>query len=1578
MKRPLVLVVGILLVAPQLARACNINWTGSKGDGQWQTAGNWDLNRVPIVTDDVCVTNPSFSVNASGQIDIDSLNLLGTLTLTGAGMNLHSTSITSVLTILTVGSGSGLFIYGSANFPGTVTLAAGGTIGGNTSGDVATGSATITGTFMVTGNSTFSVLTIRNQGMINITQPNVQLTLGNSGTVTNQAAGVISIQADGVTINASGTFYNSGTFSKGGTTTGTSTLNMAGESSFINTRLVAANSGTLVLNLSPSTSGNTSTGAFNAGANSILRFATGNITLNAGTRFGGTGTLDLTGAVWTVSAPVTVSTANLILDGTTNELIQGSSSLTLNGKTTWNGGVVALSGSSSTVTVNADKTLLITTANTHGLTCALDILGTVNQNTALLADDLNMGGTMTIEPGAKLNLEADGGVHGSGTIYDLGTFTKTGGTGVSNIDYEGKFNIATTNGTYGTVAVTKGTLNFANSSGGSFNGTSTVDEGATLQFSAGIYLVQDGAKFSGSGTTLISGSSSWNLQGGGTGAIGISVGPGVFQLNGVAGTSLIQGTGNLTVNSKTFNFTGGEMTGTGTITIPDGVTLSISAPAGSSHSASVYILGQTVNNSGIAQITDWSSLYLGGGVTWTNVTATSEFTFKDDGDIADNGGGVTFNNNGIVQKTGGGSIASEINFTGTFNNNGTVKVAAGTLRLNPSVGQSPGKMGQTSTFSADEGATLGFYRKWTISTGTMMIGTGKIVLIGTWNLSADLTVTSATFLMFGQVIDVGGTFNLMLNDPTITLGDTGGTALRQSILQNGKPVGTIKIKNGSQVTVSGGFVIDACIMENFGTLTFNSAIYHGMVTIQDGAVLVNEIGGVITLDKSVNDSTAAIVVNTGNGFTNAGTLDLGTDSGANPTQIIGGTSPFKNLGTLTIPPGHAFKPVNGYTEDGTTILNKGNLIMGATSFVNGAVEGTGIVGGTGSIDDILGKIQAGMQGTAPDRLGSSASATVGILNLSVPLTIESGGTMVAVLNGTAPGTQYDQIISTSSVALGGTLNLQFGDGFSPKASNSFAILSFASSTGSFASVVTPSSTCAATLTTTSTSLSVAFTSSNVAVTIAPTAVTLAESTQQQFTDTVTNGCGNGVTWKVKEGAAGGTITSAGLYTAPAATGTFHVVVTSVGAPGKSATSTVTVTAAAGKDLSVTPRAAVARPGGSVHFAASQSVTWSVAEGTAGGSISATGIYTAAQKPGLYHVIASGSDNAADHAIVNVAVVKGNLKSAYVANIEKNSISVLTASNSSGEPTGPLHETQSVATGHSPVALAVSRQGLLLAANRDSNDVSAFATAYAVLQHVSGQAVDTGTGPSAVAWDPFGRLAFVTNAGSDEISIFSAYQSGGQLSYLGKHALETGDKPSAVAVHPTAPLVFVASAGGNDLHGFTYDLTGRLSAMSGSPFAAGKRPAAIAVDPAGKFLFVANRGSADVSVFVIDAPSETVHEVAGSPFPAGKEPAALVTDATGSYLFVANHRSNTISSFLIESKTGALTPLSQTPFAIQGPTALAADPSGRYLFVANDTTGGVLRLTLDVATGTLTPADVTTEPGSASAIVLVGDWNAQAP
>jgi hypothetical protein len=78
----------------------------------------------------------------------------------------------------------------------------------------------------------------------------------------------------------------------------------------------------------------------------------------------------------------------------------------------------------------------------------------------------------------------------------------------------------------------------------------------------------------------------------------------------------------------------------------------------------------------------------------------------------------------------------------------------------------------------------------------------------------------------------------------------------------------------------------------------------------------------------------------------------------------------------------------------------------------------------------------------------------------------------------------------------------------------------------------------------------------IVVVISPKTVDV--STTQQFTASVTGTANVAVTWSVAGGNANGTITSAGMYTAPLTAGTYQVTATSVADPTKSDTATVTV------------------------------------------------------------------------------------------------------------------------------------------------------------------------------------------------------------------------------------------------------------------------------------------------------------------------------------------------------------------------------------------------------------------------------------
>lgn len=98
----------------------------------------------------------------------------------------------------------------------------------------------------------------------------------------------------------------------------------------------------------------------------------------------------------------------------------------------------------------------------------------------------------------------------------------------------------------------------------------------------------------------------------------------------------------------------------------------------------------------------------------------------------------------------------------------------------------------------------------------------------------------------------------------------------------------------------------------------------------------------------------------------------------------------------------------------------------------------------------------------------------------------------------------------------------------------------------------------------------------VLVAVSPATASLTTGATQQFIATLTGTVNTAITWT----ATGGTITSGGLFTAPASAGTYTVKATSVADATKSATSTVTVTAPAPAPAAAKPVAAYAFSEGS--------------------------------------------------------------------------------------------------------------------------------------------------------------------------------------------------------------------------------------------------------------------------------------------------------------------------------------------------------------------------------------------------------------
>jgi 6-phosphogluconolactonase (cycloisomerase 2 family) len=314
----------------------------------------------------------------------------------------------------------------------------------------------------------------------------------------------------------------------------------------------------------------------------------------------------------------------------------------------------------------------------------------------------------------------------------------------------------------------------------------------------------------------------------------------------------------------------------------------------------------------------------------------------------------------------------------------------------------------------------------------------------------------------------------------------------------------------------------------------------------------------------------------------------------------------------------------------------------------------------------------------------------------------------------------------------------------------------------------------------------------------------------------------------------------------------------------------------------------------------------------------------------------------------------------------------------------------VDTGAGPNSVAVAPSGkLAYVANSGSNDISAYTIDFTGLPapidadpNTAGvQNFAAAAGPFSIAIDSSERFVYAADSSGGAVSAYQINTATGAMVAMSGRVL-AGTNPHSITIDPTGQFVFVANFGSNDVSAYMIEpIFGALTpvdANTGTPtidnFPAGTGPFAVAVHPSGKFAYVANSNSNSVSAYTIGTsatargaliPIDADPNTAGvQNFPAGPFPVALAFDPSGKYLYVTNDTAtNNLTVLAIDPNTGALSPLSGSPFSAgDQPFSVCIDPSGKFAYAANSSSSSVSAWTIDPGTGTLTAIDA--DPGTA--------------
>ncbi len=746
-----------------------------------------------------------------------------------------------------------------AVYKGTMTIDAGATLTTPSGGYSNLASNTVTNSGSITGNNfIMRGATLTNQGNIsplNLTFDSVTSVLG-SGTYTSNTI-LISGTAN-VKLLSTITFspVSSLTINSGGVLTPSS-------------ETFAFTSGTFILNSGATVTGlGVAAGVLQTQGNVIFIFRSGssfnsavNVTSGILTAYNDQGPyLAVFYGTITINSGATLTVPNGGYNTQANNSLTNNGSITGVATFTIRGPILANNGSITTTNLRFDSTTSISGTGTY----------TSNTITIGGAGNVSLSNNVTFTPGTSFTISNGGILNPNNKIfnYNSGSFYAMNGSTVlssGTFQTQSNVNLIVKAGSNfnAPLKVNTGTSTAFDDAGpynAIFNGTITVDAGATLRTNNGGYTIQanknvtvNGSLFSFPGAIVrmrgsvltnnssISGGnfsfdSTTSIAGAGTNttsAISISSTGNVSLLNNVTfspSTFTIKINGILNPNTKIFTLASGSL---------------------------VMTSGSTVQNSGIFQ-------------TQNTVTLLAK-------------NGSNFNcplkvNTGItVCYDDAGPYTGTLNQTVTIDNGATLSIPAGgyAMVLNNNVINN-------GTLTNLAGATIKFYgtdltNNGNVSANLFYFEPGAHTLQGTGSWSANTTVlngSTVTLLsnhqMSGVAINAGGTFNVstfkLLLSGTNPIGNSGtfnttsgtveydGTSA-QTISTSNVIYNRLRINNSSGTSLAGNVIVNDTLSDLLGHLNLNGNILTisptGYLTETSGNT-VNGTAGYITTTRNLN------------------------------------------------------------------------------------------------------------------------------------------------------------------------------------------------------------------------------------------------------------------------------------------------------------------------------------------------------------------------------------------------------------------------------------------------------------------------------------------------------------------------------------------------------------------------------------------------------------------------------------------------------------------------------------------------------------------------------------------------------
>jgi 6-phosphogluconolactonase (cycloisomerase 2 family) len=285
--------------------------------------------------------------------------------------------------------------------------------------------------------------------------------------------------------------------------------------------------------------------------------------------------------------------------------------------------------------------------------------------------------------------------------------------------------------------------------------------------------------------------------------------------------------------------------------------------------------------------------------------------------------------------------------------------------------------------------------------------------------------------------------------------------------------------------------------------------------------------------------------------------------------------------------------------------------------------------------------------------------------------------------------------------------------------------------------------------------------------------------------------------------------------------------------------------------------------------------------------------------------------------------------------------------------GKIAATLMVLFGFALVTTSLRAQGNFVYTNDDirgPNTVSGFSVASnGTLTPVPGSPFATGgtgiafgiTASNRIAVNKVGKFLFASNAGSNDVSVFSINAATGALSLVVGSPFATGGSANpwiSLSPTPDGRFLMAANFGSRNTTVFSIASGGALTPIAGSPFPALSVPDGIKVSPDGKFLAMAEPDSNQVEMFSIAA-NGSLTSLGAFPGGGGNFLSGVDIDCAASLLYGGQSSFGTIVDGYSIASNGTLMPVPGSPFifGVGGGSSgvVLLSPDDKTLFVSNE-------------------------------------------